>query len=493
MKLPTQLATNAWAGGTRGISGPVGPDAVGWAKGSSIPTAPKWFLAGPPADPRNWGDKRVGWGLILPENENISEADRATGADAPPELRELLDKRGNAPVLRFQPKLRTHLVRYYVDREREELDIAGTGFGTEPGRMPRYLLIYGSPSSIPWDLQFTLNARFAVGRLDLAGPPLENYVRALLSGWSGSSSKALQPVVWATELNARDVSAIMKAKIANPLYKALAKDPDIGANATLVDSANGGATAETLTTALTARVPGLIVTTSHGKAGNAGQNVTTRSDLGLLVGEDESLVSAGGLESAGWQPDGAIWYSHACCSAGSSSVSVYDGLFAAGTQNDTLVTEVAALGDSIAPLPQALLGHERPLRAFVGHVEPTFSWTIQNPINGLSLASGIRAALYDCLYQANPVPIGLALWSYYASIGEYASELIALPGWIAAGTATEAQLLAVQLGARDRMSTVILGDPTVSLDLSSVVGGGGSGVSSGANAAPNPASNCDGI
>jgi hypothetical protein len=46
-----------------------------------------------------------------------------------------------------------------------------------------------------------------------------------------------------------------------------------------------------------------------------------------------------------------------------------------------------------------LLGAERPLRAFVGHVEPTFDWTLRDPTNKQVLTHVMCAALYDKLYE----------------------------------------------------------------------------------------------
>lgn len=483
--MPATLDANAWAGGPRGIEGPIGPGALDWAADRALPQVERWFAPGPPADARNWRDERVGWGLILLDDARLSEAERVSGADAPPPIRQLLEARGQPPVLRYDPRTPTTLRRYYVDRESDPLDIAGTGFGTAPGRIPRYLLIYGPPTTIPWDLQFNLNTRFAVGRLSLEGRPLEHYVRELISGWSDGPASPLRPVVWATELNRDDVSAKMRSKIAIPVHQSYVGDPDIGGEALLFDRANGGATAATLRSALQERAPGMVVTTSHGKAGKEGAAVTTLDDLGWLVGEDQSLASPAELLAA-WQPNGVIWYAHACCSAGSNTTSVYEGLFKEGSPNHALIGDIAALGDSIAPLPQALLGHERPARAFVGHVEPTYGWTIQNPFTNLTLASGIRSALWDCLFQVDPVPIGLAFSSFYASIGQYASLAFTLLRRIKRGEATPDQLLAVQLAARDRMSTVILGDPVVTLRLPAASGGSSAH-------RPGPPANCPGI
>lgn len=472
MKLPERLETNAWAGGRTGISGPVSPDVATWATVGTIPAETAWFLAGPPVDPRNWSDEQVGWGVILRHVAGLTDVQLATAADAPQPIQELIAVRGNAPVLRYRGTAPTSLFRYDGGAESSPLDIGATEFGRGQDRIPRYLLIYGSPSVIPWSLQFALNARFAVGRISLEDEPLRRYVRALIDGWPADGAKPLQPVVWATQLNSGDVSAKMRQKVALPVFRALRADTDIGAAVRMLDADHDGATAATLRSALAERTPGLIVTTSHGKAGTADGNATTLADLGFLVGEDESLVSPDDLFGE-WEPAGAIWYAHACCSAGSSSLSVYEGLFKLGTANHDLLQSVSALGDAVAPLPEALLGHERPLRAFVGHVEPTFSWTIENQRGGLTLASGLRSALYDCLYQPDPVPIGLAMYSYFSSIGAFASQLPALTAGVAAGTVDTADLLSVQLGARDRMSTVLLGDPTVTLDLTAVTGAGG--------------------
>src|SRR5205807_2515028 len=86
-----------------------------------------------------------------------------------------------------------------------------------------------------------------------------------------------------------------------------------------------------------------------------------------------------------WEPKGAVWYAHACCSAGSDSTSVFAGLFEKGSPNESLLRSLTSLPASVAPLPKRLLGHRRPLRAFVGHVEPTFDWTLRQPENGQAI------------------------------------------------------------------------------------------------------------
>ena len=128
---------------------------------------------------------------------------------------------------------------------------------------------------------------------------------------------------------------------------------------------------------------------------------------------------------------------------------------------DRLLEGIAALGAHVAPLPEALLGAPKPLRAFIGHVEPTFDWTIRHKETGQPLTTSIRQALYNRLFQ--PDPVGYALREPYSHVGELYAERDAAYRAFDNGEDTEAIAMAAQLGARDRQSMVILGDPTVAL------------------------------
>ena len=115
-----------------------------------------------------------------------------------------------------------------------------------------------------------------------------------------------------------------------------------------------------------------------------------------------------------WEPQGAIWYAHACCSAGADAATVYDRVAAPDSEVDRVLRGVAQkAGACTAPLPQQLLGCVSPLRAFVGHVEPTFNWTLRDPVNGQLLTSSLVQTLYNGLYQPQSEPIGYALSRHY--------------------------------------------------------------------------------
>ena len=169
-------------------------------------------------------------------------------------------------------------------------------------------------------------------------------------------------------------------------------------------------------------------------------------------------VVLGSAELSNWSPNGAIWYAHACCSAGSDSPSRYADLVAEDADVGSLTRNVSRIaGARMAALPRALLGKSNPLRAFVGHVEPTFSWTLRDP-TGAVLPHTIVHCLYDRLHQAKgAVPIG---WAMSCLFREAESFLATAPDKVAKSAR---RALYDQMVGLDRQSTVILGDPAVSL------------------------------
>lgn len=458
-----RLVANAWVG--RAAAGSVDRDYAMWAAQAELPKEPNAYLF-PQALPdlTDWRDPRVGWGLVLRDDDRLPVQARARADDAPEPIRQLVADRGNAPVLRYargSPKSSTSLMRYYEHgAQPAALPIEAAPLGTAANSIPYYLLIYGGPADIPWSLQYTLNTRFAVGRLDLTGDALTRYVTALISSWKGASSQPQRVLVWATDRN-DVITTVMKATIAKPLFAKYAADADL--NATFIGETTT-ASADGLLAGLSDKKPRLVVSTSHGDTQAAGGRLEGR--VGLPIDDAAQRVEIDQLLDR-WQPDGAIWYQHACCSAGTSSVSVYDDLFTSGSDMARMLGSVRQCGDMVAPLPQALLGHDKPARAFIGHVEPTFDWTLRRPGTGADLTNDTVAAFYDWLFQADgKVTLGRALREFFAAIGTLSAEQLGLKNDLIRGDKVGDELLAAQLAARDRMSTVILGDPSVTLGLS---------------------------
>lgn len=459
---PTMLETNAWTGSSP-AAGPLGPGAGRWSLDlRDRPESNLGNLAPPPeADRADWRDPDVGWGLVLADDARLSAADRASGADAPEPIRELLRSRPGSPVFRYQSGTPYSLTHLYHPASNKHIPIAEGPGGNKPGMPPRYLLIYGTPAVIPWDLQYVMHGLYAVGRLDLTGAALENYIAALMGEWRDSSAQIDHALAWAV-VRGDQITPLMRNSIAAKVVEHWQTDATLRQGGiSFLDGASTPATAPGLVTALQTERPALIVTTSHGQTGPLDDQALMAARLGALVDQQEAIVDPGAL-LAQWQPDGAIWYAHACCSAGSSDLTQFDGLVAPGSAIDRVLKGVSALGAQTAPLPQALLGAKKPLRAFVGHVEPTFDWTLRDPATGQYLTRRLREALYQQIYTAQPV--GLAFTGWLAGGAAYAQDYdVALARFNQGDSAARTALLAYKLIARDRRATVILGDPTATL------------------------------
>jgi hypothetical protein len=458
---PQELRINAWTGADSPQQ-PL-PPRTPWAQMEKLAGRTQWL--GPPTavDERDWAHPEVGWGLILPDNDNLSKAERAAADDVQePAMVRLLQKRKDAPVLRWRKELQQgYLRRYYADGTMHDLSAQAPYPGIGKGRIPRYLLIYASPDRIPWAVQYALNMSTFVGRLDLKGPQLDRYVDALISDWAGQASDPRAPLVWSVDHGQTDITSLMARAVAGKLWDRFEGNPDLAKRRWLKDAL---ATREELGAALAQHSPALVVTTSHGMTGPLNDKETLKSQLGAPVDAQHAVLGTQQLD--GWQPSGAIGYAHACCSAGSDDESRYKGLLPENGAIGSMLNQIAAAaGATIAPLPRTLLGAEKPLRAFVGHVEPTFDWTLRDPANKQVLTHVLCAALYDKLYEDyKRNPIGWALQKVYKEAGQFYGA------WQSAVRDIDKNVAGMrdfalyrQLVAMDRQTLVILGDPTVAL------------------------------
>jgi hypothetical protein len=454
------VSLNAWTGSEKATGSIAEP--ARWALRRKLEFAQR-LLAPTTIDLLNWKDKNVGWGVVL-----------ADGARIPPPLKKLISERAG-PVFRYMATSQLALILLRNYDAGKDIDINAAPRGTAPDALPYYLLIFGSPADVPWQLQYVLNANRCVGRLDLTGTALENYIEALLTGnWTKGSApnetaNQNRAVIWAVDHGDDDITSLMRNAIAAPLVEDLREDDQIGAGARFLDGAANPAEVAQLTNALAADRPGLIVTTSHGMTGPLGDTeeakTAMRRDLGLPVDVIGQVLTPNAL-LAKWQPAGAIWYAHACCSAGGDSKSSFADLVDSGSTAGKVLAGVASLGAQIAPLPTALLGAERPLRAFIGHVEPTFDWTLRQTATGQFLTASILEALYGHMYVKKgdvEKPIGHAFREWYGRTNGLRAQYDRAKTQLDEGESTEGILLALQLAARDVESTVILGDPTVAM------------------------------
>ncbi|MEM7130414.1 MAG: hypothetical protein AAF702_29080 [Chloroflexota bacterium] len=468
MSFPIKLQANLYTGNESESTGEVGDGIKRWGITARLGKYPIMADAPRHVNLRHWQDPNVGWGLILPDNPELSDEEKAEAIDAPDAIRRLLAHRPDSPVFRYQYAEPNHLHGYYKTDGYKPVFLTGVERGSGVAQLPHYLLIYASPEEIPWRFQYLLNQTCFVGRLDLDPEGLNHYVDALIHNWVGMDSRPYQPVVWSVDHNNNDITYLMRKSIAEPIASDLIMDSDIQDSLTALYGKD--ATEERLIEELQKHQPALIITTSHGRTGPLNNMEKLASQLGFPVDQNHVAVTPNALLDS-WEPCGAIWYAHACCSAGSDSETSYGELIAAFSSLQQSIESIQSLGSLTAPLPKRLLGAEKPLRAFIGHVEPTFDWTLEHPLTGQFLTSSIRKGLYDHLYQSERETIGMALKPIYSHIGslmtqwEMARHRLTDSNAQVRQNAQEDSLL-YQLMGLDRRSMVILGDPTACLPQS---------------------------
>jgi hypothetical protein len=102
------------------------------------------------------------------------------------------------------------------------------------------------------------------------------------------------------------------------------------------------------------------------------------------------------------------------------------------------------------------------VRAVIGHVEPTFDWTLRVAETGQGLGHDIVSALSSNIYAGQP--LGLAFADYRAGVGVLHTDWAQAQSALAGGdTSVRPTLTRLRLTALDRQSLVLLGDPTVAL------------------------------
>jgi len=450
--LPATVRINAWNGDQAG-AGELDPRADRWGSRGGLPPSQQALDLGSPPNPADWRSDDVGYGVLLLESDH-PPAEKAVGKDAPAPIQELLAARPGTVMLRWDRTLpEGFLRRYFPDGHSQSANVLSL-YGTAKGCLPRYILVVGGPDAIPWQVQYTFGTRRAVGRLPLEGDALAPYVSAMLSDWAGCEVDLRAPLQWTVDLPG-DITTEMRAVIADPLAVKLTD----GRLPRFEHLADAHATGAELLARLTAAKPALIVTSSHGLT--AEDRDAMGRTLGLPVDVRHDPVDLDALDAA--MPPACIWYAQACCSAGSEAPTKYGGLLGAGTPALTIVSAVAGLGSTVAPAAVRLLGREHPVRAVLGHVEPTFDWTLRVAETGQGLGGTLVTALATNLLGAGQ-PVGLAFSEYRLGVGDLHAEWLAAFDALNGGALSQrSRLTRLRLSAFDRQSLVLLGDPTVAL------------------------------
>lgn len=454
---PQSFRINALADGDVVADGAPSPDLR--SRNFGRPRIRSGHLRPSTPDEWNWQHPLVGWGLVAMDRPDIDPVVLANGEDLPDPIRRLLALR-SGDLLRYAPDAPGGTLRRWSPvGSHMDLSIAGAPQGIGAGHIPRFLLIWGGPAEIPWSLQYDLQPGFFVGRLPLAGAALDRYVTALDSDWVEIGARPLSSVIWSVDHGASDITRLMRDTIADPLSNRLRADADLATGTVRIGCAGARAGRDDLTAALADHHPGLVVTTSHGATSPLGDPLKLAARLGVPVDSDFRLLEFD-VEGSDWMPKGAFWYAHGCASAGTNGVSAFLDVIEVGSRIRQVLDGLAALPPTVSPLALALLGGRQPLRAFIGHVEPTFDWSLQDPGSGGVLTSSIVEGLFTVFTCR---PIGWALAAARRTGNLLSGREQTLRHRYGRGEDVAGEALAVQLAATDWRTLVLLGDPAVAL------------------------------
>ncbi len=408
-------------------------------------------------DPRDLS--QTGWGVIFPR-------------DADPAVVEALDallghRRGQAG------SRHEHYFRVFSGEDgyrpgEEKWDFLNrhqAGFGpADPEYVPYYLLLVGSPESIPFRFQYELDVEYAVGRLDLAGA--EEY--AAYAGAVVASEGRARPRPRAAFFGVRNPDDVATRQSADFLVEPLAETfelehPDWQVDLLLEEQA----TKRRLSHLLGGdRTPAFLFTASHG-VGYPQGHPRQLSHQGALLCQDwpgprartgkslpEDVYFAGADVAAGARLRGLVAFHFSCYGAGTTRLDAYAHR-AEGSP------KLHAPHDFVAELPRRLLGHPRGgALAVVAHVERCWGYSF------LGLEGGERLQTFESTFKRlfEGHPVGSAMEYFNRRYAEIATVLSAELQSLRYGKIPDDhKLTRLWTAENDARSYIVLGDPAVRL------------------------------
>ena len=386
---------------------------------------------------------RVGWGVIA----HVEEA---------PALREWL-----APLIAHR---RGQFFTYQGEPARvwKELHHADQ---RDTSTFPHYVLIAGAPGRVPFDLQFSLATRHAVGRITFdTAEEYACYVRTVLEHEIGTRpAPDRRAVFFATRDDPATES--IHDNLVMPLFGDL---PALFHGAAFEPLMAGDATKPKLFSALARGAsPALLFTGSHGAALPAddpeqrdlqGSLVCQDADGGVGLEPTSGYISPHDV-AEGFTLPGGVHLVFACYGAGTRRRSEFTRYLLDGEDRTTLNT-CQGPEDFVAELPKALLAHAtRGALAVIGHVDP--AWTFFRS----DLDDGLRIQPFGLAIARllRGLPVGFAASDFAFRYADIAADLLNCIEPDTGDASTAYELAWLWIRRNDAKNFIVIGDPAVRL------------------------------
>ncbi|NTV65188.1 MAG: hypothetical protein HGA65_16890, partial [Oscillochloris sp.] len=402
--------------------------------------------------------EELGWGVIFAEQAGPN----------PPEyvaLRELLEHR-RAQASELKPTYYHEFIgeRGYQPGDTAQKFLARNGAGSlraPPEKVPFYLLIVGTPESIPFEFQYSLDMLYAVGRIHFATlTEYASYARSVVTAESGSFALPRQAAFFGPTYEDDQAAQQLSQQLIHPTVNKLQATQLDWSIQMILDSE---ARRERLLGLLGgSETPALLFTGSH-SIRSPSDNPRFTSDLGALITADfsgygrvlrEHYVAGEDVpESA--RLLGLIAFLFSDSTAGAPE---WDSYAWQKEQQQRIAPRPV-----LAPLPLRLLGHPAGgALAVIGHIDRT--WTTSFEFRGIDEAGVFEHVLRRLMEGATAGmaidPFNQRYAALSAQLGEELREVV-----FQGKQRDESELRNLMSRAIDARNYVLIGDPAVRLPL----------------------------
>jgi hypothetical protein len=236
---------------------------------------------------------------------------------------------------------------------------------------PHYILIAGSPDSVPFLFQSFLDCAASVGRVDFNTlDDLKAYVDKVIRLEKSDPVVSKEAIFYAPDGGPDNPTHFSRKFMVEPLMQFVETKCGIKTSSLIGDDA----TKDNLVKFLSGVKPALVYTASHGLAAPGQSSKIQELYNGAICCQDEGGYFTA-MDVPAFEPflEGSVFFQFACFGYGTPKESEYSYWL----EEDDLVFEK----DFVAALPKKLLAHPRGPLAYIGHMDTAMLHGFDDPDN----------------------------------------------------------------------------------------------------------------